>query len=489
MHNVVHMPTFKQEFESNLTQSTCDRSWIALYYAILCTTLSHAHEDDFIKLGIDITASANSARALYDKSVQCLFDANFMAKHTLCSVQTICILMQVAHNIDQSDFTCVLIATGIRISQCLNMHRLGPDRPGSYYYGQPNRSVVRILIEREVKKRVWWFLVRQDWLQIPFQNTYLIHATQFNTPQPHNCHDEPELMIRDCVVVAQPAEVYTLNSYSQNTSNVAVVIWQQQDRMCSVGHPGNITDGLQKIYDQVLWADKELNKTYADMPSFLKVTSQEPASKSGCPPYIGLLASAALLSMAHKILTVHRHFQLRSFRDRTYAYTQLSCLAIAERCVLDMEKWPEGSMTHVVKNMWTLSTHLVTCCIILAFASLFSHENELLYDAIKVRRLAELGRDLIRQLEGSSSIARRGGVLLDLLLQLNDSSDDTKHVRLDLGDIVRRVSRADSGRDEGRLPEAEQFVLQQLGTDIWDGVFGSVEFDIMDIFNDIGSSE
>lgn len=73
MHNVVHMPTFKQEFESNLTQSTCDRSWIALYYAILCvgtiarqlfkqkltrqTTLSHAHEDDFIKLGIDITGA------------------------------------------------------------------------------------------------------------------------------------------------------------------------------------------------------------------------------------------------------------------------------------------------------------------------------------------------------------------------------------------------------------------------------------------------
>lgn len=154
-----------------------------------------------------------------------------------------------------------------------------------------------------------------------------------------------------------------------------------------------------------------------------------------------------------------------------------------------MEKWPEGSMTHVVKNMWTLSTHLVTCCIILAFASLFSRENELLYDAIKVRRLAELGRDLIRQLEGSSSIARRGGVLLDLLLQLNDSSDDTKHVRLDLGDIVRRVSRADNGRDEGRLPEAEQFVLQQLGTDIWEGVFGSADFDIMDIFNDIGPPE
>lgn len=163
-------------------------------------------------------ATARSARYLYDRSIKFLFSANFMAKHTVYSVQAICVLMQVAHNLDQSDFTCVLISTAIRIAQCLNIHRLGPDPPGSFYHGQSKEAAARKLIDREVKKRVWWFLVRQDWLQIPFQNTYLVHATQFNTPFPLNCHDEPGQMLRDYEVISQPSHVYTQNSYTHSLS-------------------------------------------------------------------------------------------------------------------------------------------------------------------------------------------------------------------------------------------------------------------------------
>ena len=139
-----------------------------------------------------------------------------MATHTVYSVQTICILMQVAHNLDQSDFISVLIATSIRISQCLNLHRLGPDRPISDSAVWKTRDAVRrSLVDREVKKkRVWWFLVRQDWLQIPYQNTYLIHPSQFNTPQALNCHQHLELMIGGGRILPQPEDVYTQSTYT-----------------------------------------------------------------------------------------------------------------------------------------------------------------------------------------------------------------------------------------------------------------------------------
>ncbi|KAH7121584.1 hypothetical protein EDB81DRAFT_814113 [Dactylonectria macrodidyma] len=488
MHNVIHMPSFKQELESNLTNASCDSSWVALYYAVLCTTFFHCDQNEMESLGIDIIACSASARALYDKSVQCLFNGNFMAKHTMYSVQAICILMQVAHNIDQSDFICVLIATAIRISQCLNMHRLGPDRPSSFFPDQPKEVVARNLIDREVKKRIWWFLIRQDWLQIPFQNTYLIHASQFNTPLPLNCFDEPGLMIENGAVISQPDHIYTQNSYTHAISKVAVIIWRQQDRMCSIGHPSSSTDGLERIYEQVLRADKELGQVYTEMPYFLKVPRQEPDPQSGCPPHVDLLASISLLGMAHKVLTVHRHFQLQSFHDRRFAYTQLSCIAIAKRCITDMQAWPENIMTSVVRKMWTVSTHLVTCCIILTFASIFSQNNELLYDASEVHHLAVLGRGQIRQLEPSSSIARRGGILVDLLLQIAESADGTKNMPLDLSDIVRRVSRANDDLNNGMLQEAEQFVLQ-CGTDAWDGLFGVVDFDALDILGNLSNED
>lgn len=70
-HNVVHLPAFRQEFESNLTKAAPDLNWIALYYAILCvsrsktsektqltkeiqTTFHHFCETDFQGLGISI---------------------------------------------------------------------------------------------------------------------------------------------------------------------------------------------------------------------------------------------------------------------------------------------------------------------------------------------------------------------------------------------------------------------------------------------------
>lgn len=158
-----------------------------------------------------------SAVALYDRSVQCLHDGEFTSKHTVYSAQAICVLLQVAHNFDQSDMIAVLVAAAIKICQCLNVHRLGPDRE-ELTIRMDTDMAVQYLIEREVKKRVWWFLIRQDWLQIPFQNTYLVHASQFNTPMPINCHDNLDRMICDGRVVAQPEQVYTQCSYTHGIS-------------------------------------------------------------------------------------------------------------------------------------------------------------------------------------------------------------------------------------------------------------------------------
>lgn len=114
-----------------------------------------------------------------------------MAIHSISSIQAICILLQVAHNLNQSDFIMVLMSATIRIAQSLNLHRLGSEKADHRDVREDPARTVQDLIDLEVKKRVWWFIVRQDWLQVPFQNTYLIHATQFNTPVPLNCYEDP----------------------------------------------------------------------------------------------------------------------------------------------------------------------------------------------------------------------------------------------------------------------------------------------------------
>ncbi|KAF2718166.1 hypothetical protein K431DRAFT_287902 [Polychaeton citri CBS 116435] len=78
-----------------------------------------------------------------------------------------------------------MLAAVVRISQYLGMHRLDLDRP-ELTASKGTTLAARFLVDREVKKHVWWFLVRQDWLRIPFQDTFLIHPAQFNTPMPLN---------------------------------------------------------------------------------------------------------------------------------------------------------------------------------------------------------------------------------------------------------------------------------------------------------------
>ncbi|KAJ5975112.1 C6 transcription factor [Penicillium waksmanii] len=72
----------------------------------------------------------------------------------------------------------------------------------------------KLLIDREVSKRAWWFLVRQDWLQIPFNNTYNIHPSQFDTEMPKNCDEDVSKMGLPTDIVEQSKDYYTQGSYT-----------------------------------------------------------------------------------------------------------------------------------------------------------------------------------------------------------------------------------------------------------------------------------
>ena len=127
--------------------------------------------------------------------------------------------------------------------------------------------------------------------------------------------------------------------------------------------------------------------------------------------------------------------------------------------------------------MCTVPSHLICCSLILALASIFRQGNELTYDAANVRCLAERGRKLLRQIEPSSSIARRGGVVIDSLFELDDAGDHSGgEIRLDVNHIVRQVLFADTlDRQRAEGCEVEDPFLP-FGTDSWDEIFGVMTF-------------
>ncbi|KAF5684567.1 hypothetical protein FCIRC_3910 [Fusarium circinatum] len=449
MHNTVHVPTFLREFDESILKIECDRSWIALYYALLS------------RLSVISTPDNNSeaSRILFDKSREMLYEAEFMDKHKLTSVQTICLLVQVAHNFDKSDLICVLVSAAIRIAQCLNLHRLGQD----------DLSIgVNEAIDREVRKRVWWFLVRYDWLQIPFQNTCQIHYSQFNTPMPANCHDGELRMIQGGRVNAQPAEICTITTWTNCLAQTSVVMWRHHDRMLRKG--STETDDIDGRYDEVIRADEEIKSLYLSWSDTLREVNTTPSDNpatDGLPT--GLMPAMLLMSIAQKIFTVHRQFQLSCFRDRRYAFSQLSCVTIAERSIEAFQRWPDCLEARICRRMWTTLSYMISCSITLLFALLFKARNALTHDWERLRAYVEFVKTFLSKEEQGSSIARRGVRLLGALMELERTSGFSSDIEVAIGDTIRRVALADDDGVEVNPGEGHQMAFP-YGQDLWESL-------------------
>ncbi|KAJ5719297.1 C6 transcription factor [Penicillium malachiteum] len=192
IHNVVHVPSFRIQCQSRLSgdsEMPADATWDALYYAMLAFTIHHTPLGKLEAMGLN------------------LFD--FMSTHTISSLQAIALLTYIGRNLGQSKRISVMVAAATRIAQCLGLHNIGPDEaPNGAQCADPTLAMKKIH-DREMSKRVWWFFVRQDWLQIPSNNMYNIHPTQFDTPMPTK-YDENI----DCMIVDQDGHHYTQETYT-----------------------------------------------------------------------------------------------------------------------------------------------------------------------------------------------------------------------------------------------------------------------------------
>ncbi|KAL2823905.1 putative C6 transcription factor [Aspergillus cavernicola] len=455
IHNVVHLPTFREQCEHLFANPTDSQGlWVGLYYAMLAVTLYHM--DPSLLQDLDIHSPSSLAELCYQKSINSLHDADFMNNHNLFSIQAICLLIYIGHNIGQSDRISVLLACGVRIAQCLCLHRLGSDSGTNINQAEEcQQAMQRRLVDREVSKRVWWFLVRQDWLQIPYNNTYTIHPTQFNTPMPMNCDEEVPIMFHSRSIIDHDHEHYTQGSYTMVLNHVTVLIWRTQDRMCQQGHPDGVEDGLRKLYSEVIKADRELRQLMDKMPSFFRTAPEAPTM---LPAHVRYQREVLSLALAHKFYSIHRHFQIPSFKDPWFAYTKVSCLPIMRRSLATILSLPDDPYSSIVRNMWTLNTHVLTAAVWLIFELIFTRDNnQQLFDDREIRDLAIKSSRFLEHNQSRSRIAKRGVSLINTLLEMDRSIERGDEKQFSLKDIIFHVESSDHDPNEesGALPSPQ----------------------------------
>lgn len=285
-HGAVHMPSFEAESVEFYSWgerrfSMVNQSWLALFYAILCVGVKHMSAETAAECSISTDDLKNLPKRYFDASVESLHRANFLAKHSIFSVQTIAILVMTCQDVGGSDLIATLLATGIRIAQHLNLHRFTSDADWQARRLQNgvdpmSETGVKALIDREVRKRLWCALTTEDWLSIAYRRSYCIFPSHCTTPLPANCHD------------SDLATGQLVNRALDEPTTVTKLLLSMRIASCvRVFFEGMNVGGLS--YELCLQVDKEIRDTIRAAPHSLQANSEI----SHLPPYIRFMVSVS----------------------------------------------------------------------------------------------------------------------------------------------------------------------------------------------------
>jgi hypothetical protein len=281
-HCAFHAPTFRlqlQEFygvhNGSIESSGVSLQWVALLFSVLTGSMVCANGKMAQTWGFRDTEQDTLSHRWYRGTITCLNRGDYMAHYSLESVEAIATLTISAHLIGYSNQQSVLLASAIKISQSLGLHRLG---------GEPAHPTIRDVRGR----RIWAQLCTQDWFSIPFSESCLIHPLQTNTEKPGNRNDGDPAVLPD----SHP----TILSYARHHLDVAYIMPQLQDAVMASNTPFT-------RYEQVLKYDKQMRElSTTHRPQYLSGAHVDPA----WPRYIPWARRAVAISHSHKICMIHR---------------------------------------------------------------------------------------------------------------------------------------------------------------------------------------
>ncbi|KAI5474497.1 hypothetical protein MNV49_003204 [Pseudohyphozyma bogoriensis] len=294
---------------------------------------------------------------------------------------------------DCSMASLTLINAGMATAQDMGLHRMATDEEWARSMEGRSETVRgRSLIDREIKKRAFYSLVAQDWFSIAYRNTYTIQPSQIKTPFPLNAHDSDLAAGRP---IAQPLSSYTLVGTSLIWIKIARSLFHAFQHLQSDSPPS---------YKFLLEADHQLQAVIDSAPAWLL----DGGPTENMPPPVHWIRHTFQMSSAHKVLTLHRPFLARAFRDKRYESSRSRAI-LASRKILREAESSCGS------RLWTVPYHLSAAACVVAL-DLFQHISTT--SPILDEERAEIRGALVAlaTMQDLSPIATRGVALITNLL-------------------------------------------------------------------------
>jgi hypothetical protein len=314
-HGAFHAATFLKELDEFYEKANgkvgnpgVNLQWISFLFAVLTGAMACAPRSTAQAWGFRERERDTLSKRWLKASITCLHQADYMANHSIYSLEAIASLTISAHMLGHSNGFSVLLASAVRIAQGLGLHQLGSD----------DNSQSIDSLKREIGRRVWCQLCLQDWFSIPYTESYLIHRACFTTERPLNCDDEINNLSEN-----HP----TVTSHSRLKYKIAALMPDLQDDITSC-------NTLYTRYEEVLKYDRRLRTLATQhLPYYLQNVPLDPS----WPCYVIWARRSLAISSAHKVIMIHRKFLNLSFVNPMFEFTRRTCVA-ASRTIIKEQK-------------------------------------------------------------------------------------------------------------------------------------------------------
>ncbi|GAA6007552.1 hypothetical protein JCM11491_004204 [Sporobolomyces phaffii] len=402
-HSVIHRPTFYGQLAAfrDLGEDRFDRaslSWMSGYFALLAVSTKLLGQDEQAELDWTEEETSEAAARWFNCSISCLYRHNFLQAHDFTCLQAISLLVLSGRDCGSATLIASLLSSGISIAQDLGLHRLSTDEQwDESLKGRPARQRAKALIEREMKKRVLWALVHSEWFAIPFKGYSLLAKLRIETPLPLNATDED---LATGTLVDRPRDEFTYSSW----------LIQYIDIGASMASAFESKDIIAKVsssqaYQAFLQADKQLEAMLTSLPAWLKSDGPTEGMPESVDP--NHLRSTFLISLQHKILSIHRPFLAKPSRATTYAFSHRRVVDAA-RTILREAVRVQGV------RIWTVLYHISVATFSMSL-ELFEQLKSPSPDNEAIRNEIQSALPTLEGLKDASQIAERG---LNLVLPL-----------------------------------------------------------------------
>ncbi|GAA5872501.1 hypothetical protein JCM1840_006079 [Sporobolomyces johnsonii] len=412
-HSVIHPPAFFAQLAAfrdlgHERFERCSLGWLSSYFALLAVSTKLVGPAEQADLGWSEEETSRAASRWFQCAIACLYRQNFLQCHDFACLQAIALLVLSGRDAGSATLIASLLSSGLSIAQDLGLHRLVTDEQwAASMEGKPTRHRAKALVERELQKRVLWALVHSEWFAIPFKGYSLLAKLQIETPLPLNATNE---------------DLATGNVVSRHRDEYTCVSWLLQyidigsSMATAFESTGPAKATVSQAYQAFLEADRQLEAILTNLPAWLKPGGD----KTGMPDLVDTMRSTFLISLQHKILSIHRPFLAKPSRATTYSFSHRRVVDAA-RAILREATRVQGV------RIWTVLYHISVASFSMSL-ELFeqlkhpSPDNEAIRDEI-FQALPTL--DGLKQ---ASSIAERGlGLVLPLLA-------DEKRLRTEMAD-------------------------------------------------------